>query len=133
MARPEKLPQPLQSQGAQRFIEFGEHLAGMIAWPVGRQQLVAQVRTGLMCFKKLPVTRRFKRLAALAGLPVIKLHEGRHPAASLARDAEVDPEIRRRTLGYADAAMTAHYTHTEAEAHKAAAEAVARLVEGAAS
>jgi len=30
VASPEKLPQPLQSQGAQRFIEFGEHLAGMI-------------------------------------------------------------------------------------------------------
>jgi integrase len=60
------------------------------------------------------VSRRFKRVAALAGLPV-----GRHSAASLARDAAVDPEIRRRTLGHADAAMTAHYTHIEAEAHKA--------------
>jgi hypothetical protein len=29
--------------------------------------------------------------------------------------------------------MTARYTHIEAEAHKAAAEAVARLVEGAES
>jgi hypothetical protein len=38
-------------------------------------------------------------------------------------------DIRRRTLGHADAAMTAHYTHIEAEAHKAAAEAVAKLVE----
>ena len=65
----------------------------------------------------------------LAGLPVIKLHEGRHSAASLARDAAVDPEIRRRTLGHADAAMTAHYTQTKAEAHKAAAEAVAKLVD----
>ena len=64
-------------------------------------------------------------------LPVIKLHEGRHSAASLARGAEVDSEIRGRTLGHADAAMTAHYTHIEAEAHKAAAEAVAKLVEGA--
>jgi integrase len=79
------------------------------------------------------VTRLFKRLAALAGLPVIKLHEGRHSAASLARDAAVDPEIRRRTLGHADAAMTAHYTHIEPEAHKAAAEAVAKLVESASS
>jgi hypothetical protein len=60
----------------------------------------------------------------LPGLPVIKLHEGRHSAASLARDAEVDSEIRRRTLGHADAAMTA-YTHIEAEAHKV----VAKLVE----
>jgi len=72
-------------------------------------------------------------LARRAGLPPIKLHEGRHSAASLARDAEVDPEIRRRTLGHADQAMTSHYTHVEAEAHKAAAEAVARLIEEAGS
>lgn len=77
------------------------------------------------------VSRRFKQLAAEARLPVIKLHEGRHSAASLARDAAVDPEIRRKTLGHADAAMTSHYTHIEAEAHRAAAEAVAALVEGA--
>src|SRR5690242_12346370 len=37
-------------------------------------------------------------------VPVIKLHEGRNSAASLARDAEADPEIRRKTLGHADLA-----------------------------
>jgi integrase len=79
------------------------------------------------------LSRRFKALAVGAGVPVIKLHEGRHSAASLARDAEVDPEIRRRTLGHADQAMTSHYTHIEAQAHRAAAEAVATLVEGAGS
>jgi integrase len=75
------------------------------------------------------VSRRFKVLAKAAGLPIIKLHEGRHSAASLARDANVDPEIRRKTLGHADQAMTSHYTHIEAQAHRAAAEAVARFVE----
>jgi integrase len=75
------------------------------------------------------VSRRFKVVAKAAGLPVIKLHEGRHSAASLARDADVDPEIRRKTLGHADQAMTSHCTHIEAQAHRAAAEAVARLVE----
>ncbi len=79
------------------------------------------------------VSRRFKTIARAAGLPVIKLHEGRHSAASLARDAAVDPEIRRKTLGHADQAMTSHYTHIEAQAHRAAAEAVAALVEGAGS
>jgi integrase len=79
------------------------------------------------------VSRRFKVIVKAAGLPTIKLHEGRHSAASLARDAEADPEIRRRTLGHADAAMTSHYTHIEAQAHRAAAEAVAQLVERAGS
>jgi integrase len=68
-------------------------------------------------------------LAKAAGLPVIELHEGRHSAASLARGADVDPEIRRKTPGHADQAMTSRYTHIEARAHRAAAEAVARLVE----
>lgn len=78
------------------------------------------------------VSRRFKALAAEAGLPRIKLHEGRHSAASLARDAEVEPEIRK-TLGHADQAITSHYTHIEAQAHRAAAEMVAKLVEEAGS
>jgi integrase len=69
-----------------------------------------------------------KELAAAIGLPVIKLHEGRHSAASLARDAGVDPKIRQEQLGHATGAMTDHYTHVLAEAHLAAAEAVARLV-----
>ncbi len=79
------------------------------------------------------ISRRFKALARAAGLPPIKLHEGRHSAASLARDAQVDPEIRRKTLGHADAAMTSHYTHIEAQAHRAAAEMVARYVNEAGS
>jgi integrase len=79
------------------------------------------------------VSRRFKIIAAAAGLPVIKIHEGRHTAASLARDAEVDPEIRRKSLGHSDQAMTSHYTHIEAQAHRAAAQAVARLMAGAGS
>jgi integrase len=67
------------------------------------------------------VSRRFKQLALAAGLRPIKLHEGRHTAASLGHDAEVDPEIRRRTLGHADKAMTSHYTHPEQAAYRAAA------------
>ena len=74
------------------------------------------------------VSRRFKALAAAAGVPVIKLHEGRHSAASLARDAGVDRNIRQAQLGHATGTMTDHYTHVEAEAHLQAAEAVARLV-----
>jgi integrase len=74
------------------------------------------------------VSRLWKRYAREAGVPVIKLHEGRHSAASLARDAGVDPKIRREQLGHTTAAMTDRYTHVLAEAHLEAAEAVARLV-----
>src|SRR5262249_56321812 len=40
------------------------------------------------------VSRRFKRLAAQAGVPGIKLHEARHSAISLMRDAGVDTGSR---------------------------------------
>lgn len=79
------------------------------------------------------VSRRWKAAGAKAGVPVIKLHEGRHSAASLARDAQVDDEIRRKTLGHADKKMTSHYTHIEAESHRAAQNAVAALVREAGS
>ena len=45
----------------------------------------------------------------------------------------MDPEIRRKTLGHADQAMTSHYTHIEAQAHRAAAEMVAQYVKEAGS
>jgi integrase len=74
------------------------------------------------------VSRLFKRYAREAGVPVIKLHEGRHSAASLARDAGIDAKIRQEQLGHATGAMTDRYTHVLADAHIAAAEAVARYV-----
>lgn len=74
------------------------------------------------------VSRRFKEIACAAGLPPIKLHEGRHSAASLARDAGVDDKLRQEQLGHTTGTMTDRYTHVLAEQHLAAAEAVARLV-----
>lgn len=79
------------------------------------------------------VSREWKRYAAAVGVRVIKLHEGRHTAASLARDAGVDAKVRQEQLGHTTGAMTDHYTHVLAEQHLAAAEAVARLVSEAGS
>ena len=76
------------------------------------------------------VSRLFKQYAAEAGVRVIKLHEGRHSAASLARDAGVDRRIRKEQLGHVTDAMADHYTHVLAESHRDAAEKVARLVAG---
>jgi hypothetical protein len=48
------------------------------------------------------VSKRFKKLAAQEGVPVIKLHEGgRHTGNSLMRDAGVDQEVRMREVGHA--------------------------------
>ncbi|MDQ2874602.1 MAG: site-specific integrase [Actinomycetota bacterium] len=75
------------------------------------------------------VSRRFKRLAAEAGVPVIKLHEGgRHTGNSLMRDAGVDQDIRMREVGHSDRSVNDRYTHVLEDAHFAAAEQVAELV-----
>jgi integrase len=75
------------------------------------------------------VSKRFKKLAAAAGVPVIKLYDGgRHTGNSLMRDAGVDQEIRMRAVGHASKEINDRYTHTLIEAHQQAAEQVARLV-----
>ena len=64
------------------------------------------------------VSKRFKKLAAQAGVPVIKLHEGgRHTGNSLMRDAGADQEIRMREVGHADRDINDRYTHVLIEAH----------------
>ena len=77
------------------------------------------------------VSKRFKRLARDAGVPVIKLHEGsRHTGNSLMRDAGVDQELRMQIIGHADKDVNSRYTHTLAKAHRAAAEQTAAYVLG---
>jgi hypothetical protein len=58
------------------------------------------------------VSKRFKKLAAQAGVPVIKLHEGgRHTGNSLMRDAGMDQEVRMREVGHAGRDINDRYTH----------------------
>ncbi|HSR82682.1 MAG TPA: site-specific integrase [Streptosporangiaceae bacterium] len=80
------------------------------------------------------VSKRFKRLAAKAGVPVIKLHEGgRHTGNSLMYDAEVRGDIVMREVGHASREISQRYNHPLTEAHQAAAEQVAELVRKAGS
>jgi integrase len=75
------------------------------------------------------VSKKFKRLAAGAGVPVICLHEGgRHTGNSLMRDAGVDQELRMREVGHADKSVNSRYTHPLEQAHFAASEQTAALV-----
>ena len=75
------------------------------------------------------VSKRFKKLAALAGVPVICLHEGgRHTGNSLMQDAGVDQELRMREVGHADRSVNDRYTHPLEQAHFAASEKTAALV-----
>jgi integrase len=75
------------------------------------------------------VSRRFRQLAAQAGVPVITLHEGgRHTGVSLMHDADVRDDIRMREVGQSDRAVHARYNYVLDEAHREAAEQVAALV-----
>jgi hypothetical protein len=46
------------------------------------------------------LTRTFKKLTALAGLPPIRLHDLRHGAASLALSAGVELKVAQEMLGH---------------------------------
>ena len=75
------------------------------------------------------MSKRFKKLGAPAGVPVVTLHEREGtPANSLMQDAGVDQELRMREVGHAVRSVNDRYTHPLEQAHLAAAEQTAALV-----
>lgn len=78
------------------------------------------------------VSRRFKQIATAAGLAVIRLHDGRHSAASLALESGSSMKEVQDLLGHSTYNLTANtYTHVSQTTRDAGAERVARLIEGA--
>jgi integrase len=57
----------------------------------------------------------FQRLAAEAGVPRIRLHDGRHTVNSLMAAAGVAPHIRASWCGHTEAVNVATYTHARPE------------------
>jgi integrase len=77
------------------------------------------------------ITRRFKRLAATAGLPEIDLHDVRHSYATAGRDAKIDWKAFSKRIGHADVAFTMkQYVQTDLEADRQVASALAALIIG---
>ncbi|NEY34908.1 tyrosine-type recombinase/integrase [Streptomyces sp. PRKS01-65] len=75
------------------------------------------------------VTRRFIELYEEAGLPLIRLHDLRHGAATLAHAAGADLKDIQEMLGHSSITITSDtYTSLLPEADLAIAEAAARLV-----
>lgn len=75
------------------------------------------------------VSRRFRALAAEAGLPVIKLHGGRHTAATLALEAGIDVKIVADQLGHSTTRITQDlYQHVRLQLHHDSAEKVVALL-----
>jgi len=60
------------------------------------------------------LTRTFKKLSALAGMPPIRLHDLRHGAASLALSAGVELKVVQEMLGHSSIVLTADtYTNSQ--------------------
>jgi integrase len=77
------------------------------------------------------ITRRFKRLAAAAGLPEIDLHDVRHSYATAGRDARIDWKALSSRIGHADVAFTMkQYVQTDLEADRKVADTLAELIIG---
>ncbi len=72
------------------------------------------------------LTARFRELIAEAGLPSIVLHEGRHTANSLWREAGIDARVRQSWMGHSTLELTERtYNHVRPAAHEAAAKLAA--------
>jgi integrase len=75
------------------------------------------------------VSAWFRLTAARAGLRVIKLHEGRHSAASLGFEAGLDIKAVSAQLGHSNTAITADlYTHMRQQIADRDADSVAALI-----
>ena len=75
------------------------------------------------------VSRRFRDLQVEAGLPVIRVHGGRHTAATLALEAGVDIKIVSEQLGHSTTRITQDlYQHVRLQLHHDSAEKVVELL-----
>ena len=75
------------------------------------------------------VSKWFRQAAVRAGLPAIKLHEGRHSAATIALEAGLDIKVVSAQLGHSSTAITSDlYTHVRRVVADDAAERVAAMV-----
>jgi|TARA_Y100000310_G_C20282261_1_gene623156 integrase len=69
------------------------------------------------------VSRRFRKLLRLAGLPAMRYHDLRHGAASLMAAQGVPARVAMEILGHAQISTTLNiYTHIAPELQKDAAE-----------
>jgi integrase len=77
------------------------------------------------------VNRRFRAAAEAAGVPPIRLHDGRHTAATLGFEGGVDVKTVSEQLGHSRTQITQDlYTHVRRARQDRAAEAVDDLVFG---
>lgn len=75
------------------------------------------------------ISLRFKELARAAGLPVIRFHDARHTAASLALEAKADIKVVCEQLGHSTTTITRDlYQHVRIQLQIDAAEQTVALL-----
>ena len=73
-------------------------------------------------------TNEFRRLAASAAVPRIRLHDGRHTVSSLMAAAGVPPHIRAAWCGHTVAVNESTYTHARPEDMAVAGAALSKII-----
>ena len=103
-----------------------EHLAAGPAWEDSGRMFTTESGSAL---NPDWISRRFKVMAAEAGLPVIKFHAARHTAATLALQGKVDTKVVSETLGHSTTRITEDlYQHVSVQMQIGAAETVVALL-----
>jgi integrase len=104
-----------------------------------QEQLAAgQLWQGSSCVFTTPVGtpvdprndyRQFQKLLARGGLPVVRLHDLRHTAASLLLAQQVPARVVMEILGHSQIALTMNtYSHVAPEVSREAADRMARML-----
>lgn len=76
--------------------------------------------------------RQWHRALANAGLPIKRLHDARHTAATLLFDQGLDIEVIRRFMGHSSVLLTSKtYVHHSARQLKGAADLINTMIKGA--
>ncbi len=77
------------------------------------------------------VRQAFKRATTRLGLPVIRFHDLRHTAATIALADGENPKVIQQRLGHADISMTLNrYSHVTTAMQHAATERLEKLLGG---
>ena len=133
-----------KTENAQHVLALDPFTLAALKAHVERQDLERRERGpeyqdhgGLFCWEdgRPPhpdtITRRFKKLAAAAGLPEIALHDVRHSYTTAGRDAKIDWKALSHRIGHSDVAFTMkQYVQTDLEADRQVANTLAELIIG---
>lgn len=118
------LPEWVAPLKALRAIQVGERLAAGEAYSDSGYVVCDELGEPL---KPDMYSREFQRVARLAGVPRIRLHDTRHSANSIMEKLGVPPSVRAAWFGHTKAVNEETYTHSRPEDLHLARDAAAEI------